>query len=80
MDACGRPVFIVGSPALERNISADAFAADVNHERLDALNRLVEEGKLRVAVKEVFPLDQVRDALERVAGGHTRGKIVLTVG
>ena len=77
----GRAVFIVGPPsALERNISADAFAADVNRERLEALNRLVEEGKLRVAVEAVFPLDQAREALERVAGGHTRGKIVLTVG
>ena len=77
----GRAVFIVGPPsALERNISADVFAADVNRERLEALNRLVEEGKLRVAVEAVFPLDQAREALERVAGGHTRGKIVLTVG
>src|SRR5205807_2107544 len=40
----------------------------------------VGQGKLRVAVEAVFPLDQAREALERVADGHTRGKIVLTVG
>jgi len=28
----------------------------------------------------VLPLDQARQALTRVAGGHTRGKIVLQIG
>jgi len=28
----------------------------------------------------VLPLDQVREALARVAGQHTRGKIVLQIG
>jgi Zinc-binding dehydrogenase len=31
-------------------------------------------------VEAVLPFDQVREALERVAGGHTRGKIVLQIG
>jgi len=28
----------------------------------------------------VLPLEQARQALERVAGGHTRGKVVLEIG
>jgi hypothetical protein len=28
----------------------------------------------------VLPLEQAREALRRVAGGHTRGKIVLHIG
>ena len=43
----GRAVFIVGPPsALERDITANAFSADVNRERLEALNRLVEVNRL----------------------------------
>jgi hypothetical protein len=36
--------------------------------------------KLRPQVEAVLPLDQVREALARVAGRHTRGKIVLQIG
>jgi NADPH2:quinone reductase len=35
---------------------------------------------LRPQVEAVFPLDQAREALARVAGRHTRGKIVLRIG
>jgi len=39
----------------------------------------VEAGTLHGQVEAVFPLDQARQALERVAGRHTRGKLVLEV-
>jgi NADPH:quinone reductase-like Zn-dependent oxidoreductase len=38
----------------------------------------VATGKLRPQIEAVLPLDQAREALARVAGGHTRGKIVLS--
>jgi hypothetical protein len=31
-------------------------------------------------VEAVLPLDQARQALAQVAGGHTRGKVVLQIG
>lgn len=46
----------------------------------DDLTRLVElaeEGKLTVHIDRVFPLDQAAQAQQHLAGGHTRGKIVL---
>jgi NADPH:quinone reductase-like Zn-dependent oxidoreductase len=79
----GRAIFIVlaGPPAqLERGITGESFAAHVNRQRLDPLRRLVDAGKLRPQVEAVLPLDQVREALARVAGRHTRGKIVLQIG
>ncbi len=77
----GRAAFIVGAPAtLDPSIQADAFAATVNRQRLDALTRLVDAGTLHAEIEETFPLEQARQALERVAGGHTRGKIVVAVG
>lgn len=77
----GRAVFIVlqsPPPAqLERGITSESFAAGVDRQRLDALSQLVDSGKLRPQVAAVLPLDQAREALARVAGRHTRGKIVL---
>jgi NADPH:quinone reductase-like Zn-dependent oxidoreductase len=46
----------------------------------DDLTRLVElaeEGKLTVHVDRAFPLDQAAEAQRLLAGGHTRGKIIL---
>ncbi len=78
----GRAVFIVlaGAPArLERGIVGESFAAQVNRQRLESLNRLVDAGALRAQVEAVLPLGEVRAALARVAGGHTRGKMVLEI-
>ena len=79
----GRAIFIVlaGPPAqLERGITGESFGAHITRQQLEALGRLVDAGRLRPQVDAVFPLDQVRDALARVAGRHTRGKIVLQIG
>jgi NADPH:quinone reductase len=80
----GRAVFIVlQSPApehLERGITAESFAANVDRDRLEALGRLVDNGKLRPQVDAVLPLTQAREALTQIAGRHTRGKIVLLPG
>jgi NADPH:quinone reductase len=79
----GRAIFIVlqGPPAqLERGITGESFAAHVNRQRLGALRRLVDTGQLRPQVEAVFALEQAREALARVAGRHTRGKIVLQIG
>ena len=79
----GRAIFIVlqGPPArLERGITGESFAARVNRPRLEALRRLVEAGALRPQVEAALPLEQAREALARVAGRHTRGKIVLHIG
>ena len=48
-------------------------------EHLDALARLVEDGRLRVDVSETFPLDRIADAHRASEAGHTRGKIAVTV-
>jgi NADPH:quinone reductase-like Zn-dependent oxidoreductase len=41
---------------------------------------LVEEGRLRPHVEEVFPLERAAEAHERLEAGHVRGKLVLSVG
>jgi NADPH:quinone reductase-like Zn-dependent oxidoreductase len=46
---------------------------------LQELADLVDGGKLRVDVAEVFPLDKAADAFRANMEGHTRGKIVVAV-
>ena len=80
----GRAFFIVMQsppPArLERGITSESFAANVDRQQLEALSRLVDSGQLRPQVEAVLPLEEARAALARVAGGHTCGKIVLQIG
>src|SRR5215210_4272431 len=40
---------------------------------------LVQDGRLRPHVEASYPLEQAADALERIEGGHVRGKLVLTI-
>jgi NADPH:quinone reductase-like Zn-dependent oxidoreductase len=78
----GRAISVIppfGSLQLERGITGESFAAHIHPEPLEALRRLVDEGQLRPQVEAVLPLEQARDALGRVAGRHTRGKIVLQI-
>ena len=77
----GRAIFLVGAPAqLGRGVVGESLDADITRQRLEAVGRLVEAGRLRPQVEAVLPFEQVREALERVAGRHTRGKIVLQIG
>lgn len=76
----GRVIFITppfGPVQLERGITGESFAAHVDRQRWEGLRRLVDAGQLNPQVDAVLPLEQVREALGRVAGRHTRGKIVL---
>jgi NADPH:quinone reductase-like Zn-dependent oxidoreductase len=46
---------------------------------LEELARMADAGQLRVPIAKAFPLEQVADAQALVAGGHVRGKVVVTV-
>ncbi len=47
---------------------------------LTALTELAESGRLTVEVSALFPLERAAEAQRLNAEGHTRGKIVVTVG
>jgi NADPH:quinone reductase-like Zn-dependent oxidoreductase len=48
-------------------------------DELRELAELVEGGRLRPHVEEVFPLERAAEAHERIEAGHVRGKLVLSV-
>ena len=60
-------------------VKAEGSAAGSSASVLAELAGLIAEGKLEVPIAGTFPLAQVQDAYRRLAAGHIRGKIVLTV-
>lgn len=46
-------------------------------EQVEGLLKLVADGDLHVEIAEVFPLEELGAAHDRVATGHVRGKVVL---
>jgi NADPH:quinone reductase-like Zn-dependent oxidoreductase len=47
--------------------------------QLAEVGRLLDAGTIRATIDSTFPLADARQAHERAARGHMRGKIVLTV-
>jgi NADPH:quinone reductase-like Zn-dependent oxidoreductase len=48
-----------------------------NHEALDRLGRLVSERRLTLRVAETFPPERAADAQRKLAGGGTRGRLLI---
>jgi NADPH:quinone reductase-like Zn-dependent oxidoreductase len=46
---------------------------------LEELARMADDGQLRVPIARAFPLERTAEAQRLVAGGHVRGKVVVTL-
>jgi NADPH2:quinone reductase len=78
----GRVISVIppfGALEFERGITGESFAAHIDRNRLLALRELVDAGKLQPQLEAVLPLSAAGEALQRVAGRHTRGKIALEI-
>lgn len=51
----------------------------VTTERLTGIAELVDNGILKVNIDKIFTLDQAAEALEYLATGHPRGKVVIQI-
>jgi NADPH:quinone reductase-like Zn-dependent oxidoreductase len=80
----GSLVTIAGAPpeqsASERGIRAELLIMSPSADQLARIAELVVAGEVRVEIAHTLPLAEVRHAHELSESGHTRGKIVLTVG
>lgn len=83
-----RPGGLVVSPAMRPDAAAAAFeplgvtfksANRLPAERLPELTALLDGGQLRVPPITTFPLEKTGAALSAIAGGHTRGKLVIAI-
>jgi len=66
-------------PFTLKNLTLHGVFLMRERERLDALARLIDQGKVEPLVEEVLPLAEVARAHQRLDSGHGRGKIVLRV-
>jgi NADPH:quinone reductase-like Zn-dependent oxidoreductase len=65
--------------AKEKNIHLESFIAQSYSEQLEQIARLIDEGKVRSIITEVFPLEKAAQAQKKSEEGHVVGKIVLQV-
>jgi len=88
----GRLAWISGEersgPPMERQIQGTYSYGSPSKDTLQALTQLIEDGKLRVPIEQVYPLERASEAQERVAAGdlqgkvragHVRGKLVISI-
>lgn len=67
---------ILGSTLRARSIAAKAMVMDALKERVWPL---LEDGTIRPVIEHVYPIEEVADAHELIAGNQTVGKVVLRV-
>ena len=65
--------------AAARGIAGKSFSAHPDGAHLAEIGKLIDAGKVKVRVGATFPLSEAKQAQEQAAGGHTKGKVVLTV-
>ncbi|MDS1271286.1 NADP-dependent oxidoreductase [Lipingzhangella sp. LS1_29] len=65
--------------AATRGIRVAPMLVEADHGGMAAIAELVEQGRLRPHVSEVFPLSGIAEAHRRGDEGHTSGKIVVRI-
>ena len=79
----GRLAWISGEekagPPMERLIQGCYAWGKPDIAVFDELARMVDEGKLKVPIDQVFPLEKSREAQERMVTGKTRGKLIINI-
>ncbi|MGI4751229.1 MAG: NADP-dependent oxidoreductase [Janthinobacterium lividum] len=66
-------------PFKAKNIQIMRFMAQSDVEQLKQMADLIDSGKLKPVIDQVFPLQEIVKAQELSAKGHTRGKIAIKV-
>lgn len=68
---------LVMSPFASQNLRR--YVSTPNYDDLVVLKDIVESGKLTPVVNQTYPLFQTPAALLHIEGGHSRGKVVITL-
>jgi NADPH:quinone reductase-like Zn-dependent oxidoreductase len=68
---------LVLSPFVRQHLRR--FVSAANHDDLVVVKELVEAGSLRPVIDRTYPLRETPAALAYIEGGHSRGKVVITV-
>ncbi len=64
----------------KKNAKGELLYAQMNHrEWLNEIAQLIDEGKVKVVISKVYPLEQVAEAHHESETFHVRGKLVLEI-
>jgi NADPH:quinone reductase-like Zn-dependent oxidoreductase len=79
--AGGKPLHALGlitvSPFVGRRLKM--YVARPRHEDLEQIGGLIQSGAVTPVVDRVYSVEETALAIEHVAGGHTRGKVVISI-
>ena len=67
------------SEGVGRDVSGRFFIMTADGSQLEKVTRLIEEGVYKPLVDSVWKFEDWEKALEKVNGGHARGKVVLRI-
>jgi NADPH:quinone reductase-like Zn-dependent oxidoreductase len=77
------PVYLfLLAPAVMSRLTSQRFVffvASPNAADLNTLRDLIQEGKVRPVIDEVYPLSRMSEAMAHLETGHARGKVVIAV-
>ena len=83
LKAGGQMVSMVEQPdgelAKKHEVTASMQFTTLTTERLNAVTKLVDAGKLNITIDKTYPLEQAAEAVEYLHDGHHRGKVVLKI-
>lgn len=65
--------------AARRNVRVAGYMAKPNADQLDEIGGLIDQGKVKIVVQKIFPLEEAAEAQRTLEKDHVRGKIVLKV-
>jgi NADPH:quinone reductase-like Zn-dependent oxidoreductase len=65
--------------ASQAGVAASRYTAQPNGAQLAEVARLIDQGKVKVTLDRVFPLEQAADAERHLQNDHVQGKVVLKV-
>lgn len=60
-------------------VSYDFIFVESNGEQLQEVSAIFDELKIKPSIDTVYPFEEVNDALDKVANGHSKGKTVITM-
>ena len=66
--------------AKKRGVTYSFLFAYPDGAQLGEIGKLLEAGRIRPVIDKVFPLEQAKDALEYIAAGRAKGKVVVKMG
>jgi NADPH:quinone reductase-like Zn-dependent oxidoreductase len=79
----GTLVTIVGDAPEDKagalGVRGISMLVEPNQTQLVEISRLIDSGKVRPIINEVFPLGRAKEAYQKGLAGHARGKLVLKI-